>query len=451
MLAFEKKQKIYTVSKLNKDIRFLLERNFAALSLTGEISNFVSPASGHWYFTLKDDNAQVRAAMWRGNNRAATFKPKNGDQVLVRARISLYEPRGDYQLVVEHIEAAGTGLLKQEFEALQMRLAAEGLFSTENKQVLPENINKIGVITSATGAAFKDILTVLKRRAPQLEVILYPAQVQGTDAHTQLIAQIKLANQRNEVDVLILGRGGGSLEDLWCFNHEQLARTIFASNLPIVSAVGHEIDTTISDFVADVRAATPSAAAELVSPDTLHIHNQINTLVNRLNRAYRHYLITARQQHKNKFQALKIHHPKYKLQQQIQKLDELRIRLDYAADKKNQLDRQLFSQLYPKLLQQNPANLLKQKSLLLTGLNKRLDNAISKQLDKNKNQLGILAAKLNSTSPLAVLGRGYSITEFKTDKNTQQILTTVEQIETGTELCTQLADGKVISQVVKIE
>ena len=215
---------VYTVSRLNREIRVVLEQGFASLMLTGEISNFITPASGHWYFSLKDDKAQIKAAMWRGNNRNQSYRPENGAQVTVRARVSLYEPRGDYQLIVEHMEPAGEGQLKQEFDQLKMRLAAEGLFSSAYKKPLPQNINRIGVITSATGAAIKDILTVLKRRAPQLEVIIYPAMVQGKEAHQYLINQIELANARNEVDVLILGRGGGSLEDLWCFNHEHLAR-----------------------------------------------------------------------------------------------------------------------------------------------------------------------------------------------------------------------------------
>ena len=209
---------VYSVSKLNKEIRGILEQGFASLRLTGEVSNFVAPASGHWYFSLKDDKAQIKAAMWRGNNRYSKCRPNNGAQVVVTARVSVYEPRGEYQLIVEHMEPAGEGQLKQQFEALKLQLAAEGLFSSAHKQSLPTQIRKVGVVTSATGAAIKDILTVMKRRAPQLEVIVYPTQVQGSDAHLQIAEKIRLANNRKEVDVLIVGRGGGSLEDLWCFN-----------------------------------------------------------------------------------------------------------------------------------------------------------------------------------------------------------------------------------------
>ncbi|SFC76068.1 exodeoxyribonuclease VII large subunit [Pseudoalteromonas denitrificans] len=445
MFEQAKKQQVYTVSKLNKDIRFLLERNFATLTLNGEISNFVAPASGHWYFTLKDDNAQIRAAMWRGNNRSSNFKPKNGDQVLVRARISLYEPRGDYQLIIEKIDPAGQGLLKQEFEALQQKLAAQGLFSAIDKQTLPAAINKVGVITSATGAAFRDILTVLKRRAPQLEVILYPAQVQGALAHQQLIDKISIANQRDEVDVIILGRGGGSLEDLWCFNNEQLAHAIFDSDIPIVSAVGHEIDTTISDFVADVRAATPSAAAELISPDSSHINSQINELKNRLNRAFILYLTKQKHYQNDLSQTLKQHHPEHKLHQQIQKLDELSMRLNHALHSQLIQSRQKLNYLTPKLQQYSPENKMNQMSMHLTQLKARLNNLMSKQLEDNKNQLAIQAAKLNSISPLTVLARGYSISNSKNG-----IVTSRNQIKIGEELVTQLADGKIISEVTDV-
>ena len=441
----QSKQTVYTVSKLNKEIRFLLERNFASLTLNGEISNFVAPASGHWYFTLKDDNAQIRAAMWRGNNRASSFRPKNGEQVLVRARISLYEPRGDYQLIVEQIEPAGQGLLKQEFEALQQKLAAQGLFNAMDKQTLPTTINKVGVITSATGAAFKDILTVLKRRAPQLEVILYPAQVQGAQAHQQLIEKINLANQRDEVDAIILGRGGGSLEDLWCFNHEQLAYAIFDSDIPIVSAVGHEIDTTISDFVADIRAATPSAAAELVSPDSSYIHNQINELKSRLQRAFTLYLTQQHHKQNDLFQNLKLHHPDHKLQQQSQKLDELSMRLERAIERKLNNNQHQLNYLKPRLQRYNPQDSINQATMNLTYLKNKLENAMLTKLESYKNELAINASKLDSTSPLTVLARGYSITSHK-----GKVINSVKQTMINDELVTQLADGKVVSKIVEI-
>lgn len=235
--------------------------------LTGELSNLAMPSSGHWYFSLKDMSAQVRCAMFKGNNRRVAFRPQDGMQVLVQARVSLYEPRGDYQLIIESMQPAGDGVLALRFEELKRRLGAEGLFDESRKRPLPREPRAVGLITSATGAALHDMLTVLKRRAPDLPIFIYPTQVQGSAAISQIVAAIAKANQRAEVDVLIVGRGGGSLENLWCFNEEAVARAIAHSAIPVVSAVGHEVDVTISDFAADLRAPTPSAAAELVAPD----------------------------------------------------------------------------------------------------------------------------------------------------------------------------------------
>ncbi|MGO2182075.1 MAG: exodeoxyribonuclease VII large subunit [Pseudoalteromonas nigrifaciens] len=437
-------QTVYTVSRLNREIRVLLEQGFASLVLTGEISNFITPASGHWYFSLKDDKAQIKAAMWRGNNRNQSYRPINGSQVTVKARVSLYEPRGDYQLIVEHMEPAGEGQLKQEFDALKMRLAAEGLFSSVYKKPLPQNINRIGVITSATGAAIKDILTVLKRRAPQLEVIIYPAMVQGKDAHLQLIKQIELANIRSEVDVLILGRGGGSLEDLWCFNHEQLARAIFNSQLPIVSAVGHEIDTTISDYVADVRAATPSAAAELVSPNTQELHNKVTQLVNRLANAFKHDMSEKRAQALQLQHRLNLCHPRNQLNQKAQRLDELSIALQQAMRNSLYQQERTLNNLTPRLMRQSPDKKLTQASHQLAQLQTRLNQAIQQQLQQANNSLALQASRLDSVSPLNVLARGYSIT--KTDK--QKVVKSVADVKVGDTLITELVDGTLHSQVL---
>jgi exodeoxyribonuclease VII large subunit len=247
---------IFTVTRLNQTVRSLLEREMGQVWITGEISNFTQPASGHWYFTLKDDTAQVRGAMFRNSNRRVTFRPQHGQQVLVRASVTLYDPRGDYQIIVESMQPAGEGLLQQKYEQLKAALSAEGLFDQQFKQPLPTPAHCIGVITSKTGAALHDILHVLRRRDPSLPVVIYPTAVQGDDAPGQIVRAIELANARQECDVLIVGRGGGSLEDLWSFNDERVARAIFASRIPVVSAVGHETDVTIADFVADLRAPT---------------------------------------------------------------------------------------------------------------------------------------------------------------------------------------------------
>ncbi|BBW92363.1 exodeoxyribonuclease 7 large subunit [Pseudoalteromonas sp. PS1M3] len=434
-------QTVYTVSRLNREIRTVLEQGFASLVLTGEISNFIAPASGHWYFSLKDDKAQIKAAMWRGNNRSQSYRPENGAQVTVKARVSLYEPRGDYQLIVEHMEPAGEGQLKQEFDALKMRLAAEGLFSSAYKKPLPQNINRIGVITSATGAAIKDILTVLKRRAPQLEVIIYPAMVQGKEAHIHLINQIELANTRNEVDILILGRGGGSLEDLWCFNHEQLARAIHNSDLPIISAVGHEIDTTISDYVADMRAPTPSAAAELVSPNTQELHSKVTQLINRLNNAFKHSIADKRALATQLQHRLNLCHPRNQLNQKAQRLDELSIALQQAMQSRLYQQERTLNNLTPRLMRQSPDKKLAQASHQLSQLQARLNQAIQQQLQQANNSLALQASKLDSVSPLNVLARGYSITKTQQGK----VVKSVGQIKAGDVLVTELVDGSVKS------
>ena len=434
-------QTVYTVSRLNREIRTVLEQGFASLVLTGEISNFIAPASGHWYFSLKDDKAQIKAAMWRGNNRSQSYRPENGAQVTVKARVSLYEPRGDYQLIIDDMEPAGEGQLKQEFDALKMRLAAEGLFSSAYKKPLPQNINRIGVITSATGAAIKDILTVLKRRAPQLEVIIYPAMVQGKEAHIHLINQIELANARNEVDILILGRGGGSLEDLWCFNHEQLARAIHNSDLPIISAVGHEIDTTISDYVADMRAPTPSAAAELVSPNTQELHSKVTQLINRLNNAFKHSIADKRALATQLQHRLNLCHPRNQLNQKAQRLDELSIALQQAMQSRLYQQERTLNNLTPRLMRQSPDKKLAQASHQLSQLQARLNQAIQQQLQQANNSLALQASKLDSVSPLNVLARGYSITKTQQGK----VVKSVGQIKAGDVLVTELVDGSVKS------
>lgn len=433
---------VYSVSKLNKEIRGILEQGFASLRLTGEISNFVAPASGHWYFSLKDDKAQIKAAMWRGNNRYSKYKPNNGAQVVVTARVSVYEPRGEYQLIVEHMEPAGEGQLKQQFEALKLQLAAEGLFSSAHKQPLPTQIRKVGVVTSATGAAIKDILTVMKRRAPQLEVIVYPTQVQGSDAHLQIAEKIRLANIRNEVDVLIVGRGGGSLEDLWCFNEEHLAREIFASRLPIISAVGHEIDTTISDYVADLRAPTPSAAAELVSPDQHAIKKHIIEKYARLSHLMLSKIKEAKQTKNTLLQRLKLQHPNSQLQQQAQRLDELSMRLQRGVHAQlNQKNNQL-SLLQQRFQHQHPERRLSQSKDALQQLEHRLLNAQNKNQQVAQQQLAMLAARLESVSPLSVLARGYSIT-----KKGESVVKSIEQVKAGETLVTQVHDGEIHTTV----
>jgi exodeoxyribonuclease VII large subunit len=308
-------------------VRSLLESGLGTLWVEGEISNLARPASGHWYFSLKDRDAQIRCAMFRQRNVLSRFVPREGQLVVAFGRVSLYEPRGDYQLLVELMEDAGVGALQRAFDELKVRLAAEGLFAPERKRALPTAPRRIGVITSPTGAAIRDIVQVLRRRCPGAEILIYPSPVQGATAAAALIAAVELAGTRAEVDVLILARGGGSIEDLWAFNDERLARAILASPIPIVTGIGHEIDFTIADFVADLRAPTPSAAAQLVAPDAAVWRQRLEQLLARFAAAARRALRTEQLRLEAVTRRLQQSHPGARLQQHSQRLDELEARL----------------------------------------------------------------------------------------------------------------------------
>ncbi|MFW9659154.1 exodeoxyribonuclease VII large subunit [Vibrio parahaemolyticus] len=436
-------QNIFTVSRLNAEVRLLLENEMGIVWLVGEISNFSAPVSGHWYLTLKDFRAQVKCAMFRGNNRRVTFKPANGNQVLVKARLSLYEPRGDYQLIIESMQPEGDGRLQQEFEELKMKLAAEGLFAQTNKLPLPEHPKRVGIITSKTGAALYDILDVLKRRDPSLPVVIYPTMVQGDDAAIQIAQAIGRANSRNECDVLIVGRGGGSLEDLWCFNNEILARTIAASQIPIISAVGHEVDMTIADFVADVRAPTPSAAAELVSRDNSHKDQSLVAKQHKLASAMRYYLAQQKQQSAQLLHRLERQHPSYQLQRQSQQLDELDMRLRRAMQRFIDTRQQAVERKHHRLQLNSPIKHLAQQKSRLERVEHKLMDAMDRKLLTMRHQLAIAAEKLDTVSPLATLKRGYSITQ--TDQG--KVVTSADDVKTGDLLVTRLANGEIHSTV----
>ncbi|MGI5308291.1 exodeoxyribonuclease VII large subunit [Rheinheimera sp. WS51] len=437
---------IYSVSRLNSEVRLTLELQFQQIWLQAEISNFVAAASGHWYFTLKDQAAQVKVAMFKTANKRSSFRPQNGQQVLVRARISVYEPRGEYQLIAEFIESAGAGLLKQQFEQLKAQLNAEGLFALERKKPLPAHIERVGVITSPTGAAIRDIITVLQRRAPSIEVIVYPCQVQGETAANQLRTMLSNAIRRNEVDVLIIGRGGGSLEDLWCFNDETLVRALAACPIPTVSAVGHEIDFALTDFVADMRAATPSAAAELVSPDQSHIFERINRLRNALYQAQRAQLQQLAPRLTNLSQRLLAAEPKRRLQQQQQRLDEMQQRLTNSIKRRLINTSQQQQYLAKSLRQLSPAKQLLQQQQLITNLTQRLNNSQKLKLQQQQQRLAAIAGKLETVSPLATLARGYSIS-FAADN---KVLTSTEQLAVGDQVTTQLANGSFVAKISSV-
>ena len=438
---------IYSVSQLNQSVRLMLENQLGAVWLTGEISNFSQPVSGHWYLSLKDENAQVRCAMFRMKNLRVSFRPTNGMQVLVRANVSLYEPRGDYQLIIESMHLAGEGLLMQQFEALKMKLAAEGLFAQHLKKNLPHFSKAVGIITSKTGAALQDILHILQRRDPSLKIIIYPTAVQGKDAATDIAQMIELANQRQEVDVLIVGRGGGSLEDLWCFNEEMVARAIFHSHLPVISAVGHETDVTIADFVADVRAPTPSAAAELVSRNQTELLQQLQYRRQRLEIALDR--LFAEKQQKLKHLSLRLHnqHPQAQLRIQQQLITQLSHRLQQTLRHHWQKTAENLTALSMRLYK-NPLPLrLQQYEQQLAQLKVRLNSHMNLTLSLQQKQLAHLCGKLDSLSPLKVLARGYSITQ-----NQQNFtIRSIKDVNVGEHIKTRLTDGNIISQVIRLE
>lgn len=438
---------IYSVSQLNQSVRLMLENQLGTVWLTGEISNFSQPVSGHWYLSLKDENAQVRCAMFRMKNLRVSFRPTNGMQVLVRANVSLYEPRGDYQLIIESMHLAGEGLLMQQFEALKLKLAAEGLFAQHLKKNLPHFSKAVGIITSKTGAALQDILHILQRRDPSLKIIIYPTAVQGKDAATDIAQMIELANRRQEVDVLIVGRGGGSLEDLWCFNEEIVARAIFHSHLPVISAVGHETDVTIADFVADVRAPTPSAAAELVSRNQTELLQQLQYRRQRLEIALDR--LFAEKQQKLKHSSLRLHnqHPQTQLRIQQQLITQLSHRLQQSLHHRWQKKAENLTALSIRLYK-NPLPLrLQQYEQQLAQLKVRLNSHMNLTLSLQQKQLAHLCGKLDSLSPLKVLARGYSITQ------NQQNLTirSLKDVNVGEHIKTRLTDGNIISQVIRRE
>lgn len=438
---------IYSVSQLNQSVRLMLENQLGAVWLTGEISNFSQPVSGHWYLSLKDENAQVRCAMFRMKNLRVSFRPTNGMQVLVRANVSLYEPRGDYQLIIESMHLAGEGLLMQQFEALKLKLAAEGLFAQHLKKNLPHFSKAVGIITSKTGAALQDILHILQRRDPSLKIIIYPTAVQGKDAATEIAQMIELANQRQEVDVLIVGRGGGSLEDLWCFNEEMVARAIFHSHLPVISAVGHETDVTIADFVADVRAPTPSAAAELVSRNQTELLQQLQYRRQRLEIALDR--LFAEKQQKLRHLSLRLHnqHPQAQLRIQQQLITQLSHRLQQSLRHRWQKKAENLTALSMRLYK-NPLPLrIQQYEQQLAQLKVRLNSHMNLTLSLQQKQLAHLCGKLDSLSPLKVLARGYSITQ-----NQQNFtIRSMKDVNVGEQIKTRLPDGDIISQVIRLE
>lgn len=439
-------REIYSVSRLNREARAALEGHFPLLWVEGELSNLARPRSGHIYFSLKDEFAQVRCAMFRMRAMNIAFAPRDGMQVLARVRVGLYEPRGDFQLVVDHMEEAGDGALRRAFEAMKQRLEQEGLFDETRKRPLPAMPRQIGVVTSPSGAAIRDILSVLRRRFPAIPVVIYPVAVQGEGAAGEIADMIRLAGRRNECDVLIVGRGGGSLEDLWAFNEEVVARAIYDSPVPVVSAVGHEVDITIADFVADVRAPTPSAAAELLSPDREAWLQRLQRIEDRLTQVVRQQM----QQRKQQLQWLekRLKHPGRRLQENAQRLDELEMRMAQAQRNLLRHNASRLATLQARLERHSPASRLERLRQTQGELQRRLHQAMALQIRQRQQHLASQARALETVSPLATLSRGYAIVcDAKSDK----VLYRSDQISVGDTVRARLHSGGLLCRVEEIE
>jgi exodeoxyribonuclease VII large subunit len=438
-------REIISVTQLNRRARQLLETQFALIWVEGELSNVSVPSSGHWYFTLKDSGAQVRCAMFRNRNQQVRFKPQQGMQVVIRARVSLYEERGDYQIIAEHMEEAGTGALQRQFEALKNKLMQEGLFADARKKSLPKMPQHIAVITSPTGAAVRDILHVLDRRFASIPVTIIPVAVQGKEAAPQIVNALDMANRSKLFDVIILGRGGGSLEDLWAFNEEIVARAIAASQIPVISAVGHETDFTIADFVADLRAPTPSAAAEIAVPDSDEWLDKIIGY---------EVLLEEAMQRKLEFLQQKLHwlqsrlrHPKARIEQANQRLDYLEMRLQQVMLQKIQRYKHQLQSLQLRKAPWHPRVQLQKLQQRLQNASQRLQPLPKQILFKKNQQFQSAVRLLNTLNPLKTLDRGYALVTLQDGKTP---VTSSKQIQSGSQLTTRVAEGEFTCEVLKI-
>ena len=437
-------REIISVSQLNRRVRRLLETQFPLIWVEGEISNVSFPASGHWYFTLKDSQAQVRCVMFKGRNGRVQFRPESGQHIMIRCRVGLYENRGDFQVIAEHMEDAGHGALQRRFDELKARLAEEGIFSQQYKQPLPFLPSRIGVVTSPTGAAIHDIITVLKRRFPAIPVTIYPCPVQGAEACEQIVAAIDLANRDKRCDVLIVGRGGGSLEDLWPFNEEAVARAIFDSRIPIVSAVGHEVDFTIADFVADSRAATPSVAAEMICPDANELAASFAASQLQLSQNMVRVLRQRQQQVDHLSQRLR--HPGERIQQQQQRLTHTLAHLMQAAEIQLQHRHSLLNTLISRFNRFHPQQQVQQLQVRNQSLQQRLRNSIKHLLLQKQTEWENTVHMLNTLSPLQTLERGYAIVRNRDS----QVVKTITNVEPGEQITALISDGTLLCHIDEI-
>lgn len=437
-------KKIFTVSRLNQEVQKLLESGFGTLWLQGELSNFSRPASGHFYFSLKDSQSQIRCAMFKGRNRYIDFEPASGDSVVVRGKLGLYSARGDFQLIVEHMEPAGAGKLQAAFEATKRDLDAKGWFDVDRKLALPSLPQTIGIVTSPTSAALRDVLQVLNRRYRQCKIIIYPTITQGSTAAPAIARALEQANHRKEADVLLLVRGGGSLEDLWAFNELVVASAIRESSIPIVAGIGHEIDVTISDLVSDLRAPTPSAAAELSTPDTQSLHLRVETAATNLFKIQRNRIQALNNALSAQLTRLHLRHPKRQLREQMQRVDELEHRMFKNWNSIQAHRQSRLHSAHTRLDAHSPSQQLSKHRSHLEILASRLNLTVQSKQQQAKSRFDILARALHGVSPLAVLDRGYAIV-----KKNEVPVTTISAINTGDEITTRLANGELVAIVSK--
>ena len=437
---------VLTVTQLAAAARFTLEERFPLVWVEGELSNLRAPGSGHWYFTLKDDEAQVRCAMFANRNRSVRFKPRDGMKVILRGRVSLYEARGDFQLLADHLEASGEGALRAAFDALKRKLGDEGLFAEKNKRDLPRYPMHVAVISSRTGAALRDILSVLRRRAPTVRVTLLPVAVQGKEAEPQILGALRqLADWPDELgerpDVALIARGGGSLEDLWTFNLETVARAVAASPIPIVSAIGHESDFTIADFVADLRAPTPSAGAELIAPDMVDWQRSAARLMNSLYAHWRHALSHRRQGLLHV--ARRLTHPGRALQQRMQRLDDLERQLGSAIATRIAHARHAATLLDTRMRQFHPQRDIDRAHQTTRRFEQSLNRAIRTRIETAHTAMASLSRALNAVSPLATLGRGFAIVTAPAPSSQRwgTPITSIDATRPGAKVVAHLQDG----------
>lgn len=441
-------KKIYSVSELNRETKTLLSSHFSQIQVEGEMSNLSTPSSGHIYFSLKDQKAQIRCAMFKSQLRRVKFTPENGKQIVISAQVSLYEARGDYQLIVDKMQEAGDGQLQRAFDLLKAKLSNEGLFEQSLKQSLPEIPKQIGIITSPSGAAVHDVLSVLKRRFPAIPILIYPTIVQGESAGAAISAAIDTANLLNQVDVILLVRGGGSLEDLWAFNEESVARAIVSSKIPIISGIGHEVDFTIADFVADFRAPTPSVAAESAVPNQQTWLAKFEAFEKQLVKNFQARLANNQQKMTWLHKRMRQQHPGQQLQRHAQMLDSLEMRLVRIIEIKIQQYKSLIALKNRQLLGHNPGDRIIRYHEQQQFLRTRLTIAMQHILDQSQTKFRTLVNTLHAVSPLATLERGYAIV---TESSKLSVVRSSQELSINDKIKTRFAQGSIISQVKEIQ